>query len=140
VIFTTCMSEMNSVAYFIAALDSDDGSVLARRDAAAPRGRGPARELRLRLLEAWSPFLEQTPAARDGISSTCASPSRSSSARSPAASTPSSISRPTINALGVVHPALAAEAFRATMKDAVVPGLARFGLAAEGRLERRTLG
>lgn len=43
-------------------------------------------------------------------------------------------------ALGVVPPGLSAEVFRATMTEAVIPGLERFGLGAEDAWRRRSLG
>lgn len=42
--------------------------------------------------------------------------------------------------LGVVEAGFAAETFRSTMEQAVVPGLERFGIPAEDAWRRRTLG
>jgi hypothetical protein len=140
VIFTTCISEMNSVAYFIAALDRMTDPFLRDLTRQLLADEVLHGSFGFAYLEAWSPFLEQTPAVRDGISSylrfAFAVAERAFTGREHAELDLSADD----HALGVVHPALAAEAFRATMKDAVVPGLARFGLAAEDAWERRTLG
>jgi hypothetical protein len=140
VIFTTCMSEMNSVAYFIAALDRMKDPYLRDVTRQLLADEVLHGSFGFAYLEAWSPFLEQTPAARDAISSYL----RFAFAVVERAFTRCEHAHLDLSsddhALGVVHPALAAEAFRATMKDAVVPGLARFGLAAEDAWARRTLG
>lgn len=139
VVFTTCLSEMNSVAYFIAALDRMTDPFLRDVTRQLLADEVLHGSFGFAYLEAWAPFLEQRPAVRDGISSYL----RFAFAVAERAFTRNEHARLELStddhALGVVHPALAAEAFRTTMAEAVVPGLARFGLAAEDAWRRRAL-
>jgi hypothetical protein len=139
VIFATCLCEMFSVAYFIASLDRmkdpflRDVTRLLLSDEVLHGSYGFA------YLEAWAPFLETRPAVRDSISSYlgfafavverefCRGEHRHAD-----------LSADEV-ALGVVEPGLSAEVFRATLAEAVVPGLERFGLAAEAAWSRRAL-
>jgi hypothetical protein len=140
VVFATCLSEMTSVTYFIAALDRMEDPYLRDRTRQLLSDEVLHGSFGFAYLEAWRPFLEQSPAARAGISSYL---------RFAFAVVEREFARgehghyeltPDDLALGVVHPGLAGEVFRATMTEAVVPGLARFGLAAEDAWRRRTLG
>jgi len=140
VIFTTSLSEMNSIAYFVASLDRMTDPYLRDLTRQLLSDEVLHGSFGFAYLEAWSPFLEQTPGVRDSISAYlrfafavverqfC----RGQQARLELSSDD--------HALGVVTPGEAAEVFRATMTEAVVPGLARFGLAAEDAWRRRTLG
>jgi hypothetical protein len=139
VIFTTCLSEMNSVAYFIAALDRMTD----------PHLRDVTRQLLadevlhgsfgFAYLEAWSPFLEQSPGSRDAISSYLRFAFAVVEREFGLGEHLYVDLTEDDHALGVVAPGLAAEVFRATMREAVVPGLERFGLAAEDAWQRRAL-
>ncbi len=140
VIFTTCLSEMTSVTYFIAALDRMEDPYLRDRTRQLLADEVLHGSFGFAYLEAWSPFLEASPAARASVSSYL---------RFAFAVVEREFARGEHGhyqlsaddlALGVVHPGLAGEVFLATMADAVVPGLERFGIAADDAWRRRTLG
>jgi hypothetical protein len=139
VIFTTCLSEMNSVSYFVAALER-------MRD---PYLRGVTRRLLadevlhgrfgFSYLEAWSPWLDAHPEVRAGLAGYL----RFAFAVVEREFTQGELGRfaplPDDDALGVLPPSFSAETFRRTMIDAVVPGLERFGIAAGDAWRRRAL-
>ena len=140
VIFTTCLSEMNSIAFLITSLDR----------IADPYLRDVTRHLLsdevlhgsfgFSYLEAWTPFLEEHRSTRASVSSylrfAFAVVEREFGRGYPERRALSSDEL----ALGVVDAGDAAEVFRTTMTDAVVPGLERFGLDADDAWRRRTLG
>jgi hypothetical protein len=137
VIFATCLCEMFSVAYFIAALDRMKDPFLRDVTRQLLSDEVLHGSYGFAYLEAWAPFLETRPEVRASISSYL---------RFAFAVVESEFCRGEHRhvdlsadeiALGVVEPGLAAEVFRATMAEAVVPGLERFGLAAEAAWSRR---
>jgi hypothetical protein len=139
VIFATCLCEMFSVAYFIAALDRMKDPYLRDVTRQLLSDEVLHGSYGFAYLEAWAPFLESRPAVRASISSYL---------RFAFAVVEREFCRdehrhldlsPDDIALGVVEPGLSTEVFRATMAEAVVPGLERFGLAAEVAWSRRTL-
>jgi rubrerythrin len=139
VIFTTCLSEMNSVSYFVAALER-------MRD---PYLRGVTRRLLadevlhgrfgFAYLEAWSPWLDDHPEVRASVAGYL----RFAFAVVEREFTRGELGRfpplPDDDALGVLPPSFSAETFRRTMTDAVVPGLERFGIPAGDAWRRRSL-
>ncbi len=139
VIFTTCLSEMNSVAYFVAALDVMEDPFL----------RGVTRQLLsdevlhgsfgFAYLEAWAPYLDAHPEVRDSIARYLGYAFAVLEATFTRGNEALELSADDLR-LGVVHPALASEGFRRTMAEAAVPGLERFGIAAEAAWKRRSLG
>lgn len=140
VIFATCLSEMNSVAYFIAALDRMTDPYLRDVTRQLLADEVLHGSFGFAYLEAWSGYLEARPAARDAISRYLPfafSVVEREFTRGEHAWEGLGADD---DALGVVTPALAAEVFRDTMREAVVPGLARFGLAAEEAWARRKVG
>ncbi|MEP7122369.1 MAG: ferritin-like domain-containing protein [Byssovorax sp.] len=140
VIFTTCLSEMNSVAYFIAALDRMTDPYLRDLTRQLLADEVLHGSFGFAYLEAWSPFLEQNPAVRDGISSYLRFAFAVVEREFGLGEHRHVDLGSDDHALGVVAPGLSGEVFRATMKEAVVPGLSRFGLAAEDAWQRRALG
>ena len=140
VVFCTCLSEMNSVAYFIAALDRMKDPYLRDRTRQLLSDEVLHGSFGFAYLEAWAPFLEEHPEARAGISTYL---------RFAFAVVEREFARgehghrqlgADDHALGVIDVGLAGEAFRGTMVEAVVPGLERFGIDAAGAWRRRTLG
>ncbi len=74
VIFTTCLSEMNGVTYFVAALDRMSDPYLRDVSRQLLADEVLHGSFGFAYLEAWSPFLEANPAARASVSSVlCAS-------------------------------------------------------------------
>ena len=140
VIFTTCLSEMNSVAYFIAALDRMTDPYLRDLTRQLLADEVLHGSFGFAYLEAWSPFLEQNPGARAAISSYLRFAFAVVEREFGLGEHLHVDLTDDDHALGVVAPGLSAEVFRATMKEAVVPGLERFGLAAEDAWQRRALG
>jgi hypothetical protein len=140
VIFTTCLSEMNSVAYFVASLDTMTDPYLrdiTRRLLADEVLHG---SFGFHYLEAWRDWLDANPAVK---------PSIGRYLRYAFAVVEREFGRGEHNhhrishderALGVVPVGLAAEVFASTMRGAVVPGLERFGIPAEHAWQTRTLG
>jgi hypothetical protein len=143
VIFTTCLSEMNAVSYFVAALDRMKDPYLRDVTRQLLSDEVLHGSFGFAYLEASQPFLEASPAARASVSAYLPFAfavverelGRGGSAPAPAAP----LSADDL-ALGVLPPGLSAEVFRATMTEAVIPGLERFGLAAEDAWRRRRLG
>jgi hypothetical protein len=140
VIFTTCLSEMNSVVYFIAALDRMKDPYLRDVTRQLLSDEVLHGSFGFAYLEAWADWLARRPDSRASIASylrfAFAVVEREfgrGEHREFALSADD-------HALGVVHPGLAGEVFRDTMVSAVVPGLERFGLSAADAWERRTLG
>ncbi|APR86425.1 Hypothetical protein A7982_11774 [Minicystis rosea] len=139
VIFTTCLSEMNSVTYFVAALERMKDPFLrdvTRRLLADEVLHG---RFGFAYLEAWASWLEARPEVRASVGRylrfAFAVVEREFAAGEMARFTP----LPDDDALGVIPPGLAAETFRHTMSEAVVPGLERFGIPAEDAWRRRSL-
>jgi hypothetical protein len=140
VIFTTCLSEMNSVAYFIAALDRMTDPYLRDVTRQLLSDEVLHGSFGFAYLEAWRPFLEQSPASRASISAYLRFGFAFVEREFGHGERPQAALSGDDHALGIVPASLAAEVFRATMTEAVVPGLERFGLAAADAWQRRTLG
>lgn len=139
VIFTTCLSEMNSVAYFIAALDEMKDPYLrdvTRRLLSDEVLHG---SFGFAYLEAWSPWL----AAHEKERASIARYLRYAFAvveREFARGEHRTLALSADHlALGVVHPDLASDVFRNTMENAVVPGLERFAIDGESAWKMRAL-
>src|SRR5262249_56854515 len=115
VIFTTCLSEMNSVSYFVAALER-------MRD---PYLRGMTRRLLadevlhgrfgFAYLEAWSPWLDAHPGARGSIGAYLAFAFAFVEREFTRGETKSFAPTPDDDALGVNPPGLSAATFRPTL-------------------------
>ena len=138
VVFTTCLSEMNSVSYFVAILEQTRDAYLR----AATRRLLADEVLHGRFgfayLEAWAPWLEAHPEARDSIARYL----RYAFAfveRELAGGERHTTTTRDDGALGMMSEVASRALFDATMRDAVVPGLERFGIAAEDAWRRRTL-
>ena len=137
VLFATCLSEMNSVAYFVSSLDRLTDPFL----------RGVSRRLLadevlhgsfgFHFLEACRPWLDEDAAMRASIGSYL----RYGFAVAEGALTRGWNAVVTVGeddaALGVVHPRELPEIFGKTMAEAVVPGLERFGIPAEEAWTKR---
>jgi hypothetical protein len=139
VIFTTCLSEMNSVSYFVAALEGMKDPLLrdvTRRLLADEILHG---RFGFAYLEAWAPWLAARPEVRVSLGRylryAFAVVEREFASGESTPFTP----LPDDAALGVVPPGMSAESFRLTMTEAVVPGLARFDIPAEEAWRRRSL-
>jgi hypothetical protein len=138
VIFTTCLSEMNSVSYFVAILEQTRDEYLrsaTRRLLADEVLHG---RFGFAYLEAWKPWLDTRPEVRASIGRylrfafawverELAGGERHAS---PVADD---------EAVGLMSAEQSRALFDATMIDAVVPGLERFGLPAEDAWKRRAL-
>lgn len=141
VIFTTCVSEMNSVSYFVAVLEHLEDPFLrdvTRRLLADEVLHG---RFGFTYLEAWDAWLDAHPGVRLSIGKYLRYAFAFVEAEY-ARDECREVGRLTHDdiALGVVEPGFAAETFRRTMIEAVVPGLERFGIPAEDAWRRRTLG
>ncbi len=140
VIFTTCLSEMNAVAYFVAALDRMKDPYLRDVTRQLLADEVLHGSFGFAYLEAWTPFLDASPTARASVSAYLPFAFAVVEAElGQGAQVESALSADDL-ALGVVPPGLSAEVFRATMTEAVIPGLERFGLGAEDAWRRRSLG
>jgi hypothetical protein len=140
VIFTTCLSEMNAVSYFVATLDRMKDPFLRDVTRQLLADEVLHGSFGFAYLEAWAPYLDANPSARASVSAylpyAFAVVERELGRGE---GLDAQLSADDL-ALGVVPPGVSAELFRATMTEAVVPGLARFGLAAEDAWRRRSLG
>jgi hypothetical protein len=130
---------MNSVSYFVAALERMKDPFLrevTRRLLADEVLHG---RFGFAYLEAWSGWLAARPEVRASVGRylrfAFAVVEREFTAGETAPFSP----LPDDDALGVIPPGLSAETFRGTMRDAVVPGLERFGIPAEDAWNRRAL-
>jgi hypothetical protein len=140
VIFTTCLSEMNSVAYFVAALDTMTDPYLrdiTRRLLSDEVLHG---SFGFHYIEAWRGWLDKHSEVKVSVARylryAFAVVEREFGRGEHAHRDVTSDER----ALGVVPLGLAAEVFATTMRDAVVPGLERFGIPAEHAWLTRSLG
>jgi hypothetical protein len=140
VIFTTCISELNAVAFFVAMLDRMTDPYLRDVSRQLLADEVLHGSFGFHYLEAWGPFLEANPASRDRVSAylpfAFAVAERELGGGKPV---PEPLTADELS-LGILPPGLSGEVFRSTMRDATVPGLARFGLAAEEAWQRRSLG
>lgn len=139
VIFTTCLSEMNSVAYFVAALDMMTDPYLRDITRHLLADEVLHGSFGFHYLEAWRGWMDAHPHVK---------PSIARYLRYAFAVVEREFGRGehdhrdvTLDerALGVVPAGLAAEVFGATMREAVLPGLERFGIPAEEAWRTRTL-
>ncbi|MFT3764036.1 MAG: ferritin-like domain-containing protein [Minicystis sp.] len=140
VVFTTCLSEMNSVSYFVAGLETMTDPCLrdvTRRLLADEVLHG---RFGFAYLEAWSPWLDANPGARASIGTYLAFAFAVVEREFTRGETKRFTPTPDDDALGVLPPGLSAETFRRTMIEAVVPGLERFGIPAEDAWKQRRLG
>jgi hypothetical protein len=140
VIFCTCLSEMNSVAYFIAALDVMTDPYLRDVIRQLLSDEVLHGQFGFSYLEAWSPWLDAHPDVRGSVARylryAFAVVEREFARGERGADVPTKDDL----ALGVIGPGLSGEVFRQTMEAAVVPGLARFGIDAEMAWRGRSLG
>ena len=140
VIFTTCLSEMNSVSYFITALEGMTDPYLrdvTRRLLADEVLHG---RFGFTYLEAHADWLAERPEVRASIGRylrfAFAVVEREFTAGENVGTRPSSDD----DALGLVSQGVSGAVFRETMVAAVIPGLERFAIPAEDAWRRRTLG
>jgi hypothetical protein len=140
VIFTTCLSEMNSVSYFVTALEQMKDPYLRDVTRALLADEVLHGRFGFVYLESCADWLAAQPAVRDSIGHylrfAFAVVEREFTAGEGGPATPDADDE----ALGVVSATLSAAVFRETMSAAVVPGLERFGIPAEDAWRRRTLG
>ncbi len=140
VVFTTCISEMNSVAFFITSLDRMTDPYLRAVTRQLLADEVLHGSFGFAYLEAWTPYLDEHPSVRESIARylrfAFAVAEQAFARDDPA---PVDLSRDEL-ALGVVDAGTAAHVFRSTMAEAVVPALARFGIGAEDAWLRRSLG
>ena len=140
VIFTTCLSEMNSVSYFVASLERMEDPYLravTRRLLADEVLHG---RFGFAYLEAWSPWLDAHPEVRASVGGYLRFAFAVVEREFTRGEHLPFTSFPDDDALGVLPPSVSAQTFRRTMTDAVVPGLERFGILAEDAWLRRSLG
>jgi hypothetical protein len=139
VVFTTCISEMNSVAFFVTSLDQMTDPYLREVTRQLLADEVLHGSFGFAYLEAWTPYLDEHPSVRRSIAGYLRfafAVAEREFARDDGARV--NLSRDEL-ALGVVDAGTAAQVFRSTMADAVVPGLARFGIDAEEAWRRRSL-
>lgn len=141
VIFTTCLSEMNSVSYFVAVLERMTDPYLrdvTRRLLADEVLHG---RFGFTYLESCAAWLGARPEVRASIGRylrfAFAVVEREFTAGENVAAKSESADD---DALGIVCAGTSAEIFRETMIAAVIPGLERFDIPAEDAWNRRTLG
>lgn len=139
VVFATCVSEMNSVAYFVASLEEMTDPFL----------RGVTRQLLadevlhgsfgFHFLEGSRAWLEEEPVLLDSIGRYLRYGFAVAERAITQGSEPHVDVRPDDRALGLMRPHEISDIFQRTMAEAVVPGLERFGIPAEDAWRRRTL-
>jgi hypothetical protein len=138
VILCTCISETNAVANFVIELEAITDPYVKRATRALLADEVLHGEFGFRFLEDWSPFLAATPSARDAVTRYLRfafAYAERELLGPPDARRATGEER----GLGLLDRATRQEIFESVMRDAVVPGLERFGLGAERALRTRTL-
>ncbi|MBX3224270.1 MAG: ferritin-like domain-containing protein [Labilithrix sp.] len=139
VIFTTCLSEMNSVAYFVMALERMTDPYVRHVTRSLLADEVLHGRFGFTYLEAWADWLEERPEVRASIGRYLRFAFAVVEREFAAGEHRDAELGRDDESLGVVPVGAAAEVFRETMLGAVVPGLERFDIPAEDAWRRRTL-
>jgi len=137
VIFTTCLSEMNSVAYFVSTLEQMRDPYLRHVTRQLLADEVLHGRFGFTYLEAWSDWLAPRPDVRASIGRYLRFAFAIVEQEFTAGEHRDANLGPDDQVLGVVSAGFAADVFREAMLRAVVPGLERFGIPAEDAWRRR---
>jgi hypothetical protein len=139
VVFATCISEMNSVCYFVASLEAMTDPYLREVSRQLLADEVLHGSFGFLYLEACTPWLEAHPGAAASIARYLRYGFAVAEREFTRGEHTVADVLPDDSALGLVSPAQAAEIFRSTMTEAVVPGLERFGIPAAEAWRARAL-